>query len=142
MFKREVSFNVESGGVYMEDRFVGKNVDLRLLTERLKLFFLKGNFTVVEREVVEGWEIVASPPPRETIVDRITVSITGNGEDFEVKFTTGSHSRIYKWVGQLTTLFGGGSLFSRGFESESALEKLERNFWVCVDETVDSLAEI
>jgi len=125
----------------MKDRFVGRNVDLRLLTERLKLFFLKRNFTVVERKVAEGREIIVNPPPRERIVDRITVSVTGDREDFSVKFIAGSHSHIYKWVGQLTTLFGGGILFSRGFESESALERLERNFWLYVDETVESLAE-
>jgi hypothetical protein len=142
MFKSGVSFNVASGGACMNDRFVGRNVDLRLLTERLILFFLKGNSTVVKRKVAEGWEIIVNLPPRERIVDRIAVSVTGSCEDFSVKFIAGSHSRMYKWVGQLTTMFGGGIVFSKGFESELALEKLERNFWVCVDETVESLAEI
>lgn len=124
----------------MKDRFVGRNVDLQLLTERLILFFSKGNSTVVKRKVAKGWEIIVNPPPRERIVDRITVSVTGNREDLSVKFIAGSHSRIYKWVGQLTTMFGGGIALSRGFESELALEKLERNFWVYVDETVESLS--
>lgn len=124
----------------MQDRFVARNVDLRLLTERLILFFWKRNFAVVKRKVVEGWEITVNPPPRDRIVDRITVAVTGDREDFSVKFITGSHSRVYKWVGHLTTLFGGGILFSKGFESELALEKLEREFWVYVDETVEGLA--
>lgn len=124
----------------MKDRFVGRNIDLQLLVEQLILFFGKRKFTVVERKVEDGWEIIASPPPRDKIVDRITVSVTGDGEDFTVKFISGSHSRTYKWAGHLTLLFGGGLLFSKGFESELALERLEREFWVYVDDTIEVLA--
>lgn len=126
----------------MEDRFVGKNIDLQLFTERLILFFEQKDFGVFKSKMDDGWGLVVISPPRAKIVDKIAVFVTGHSRDFSVKFTAGSRSRTYKWLGHITTFFGGGVLFSKGFESELALERLEREFWVYVDETVATISDL
>jgi hypothetical protein len=44
-------------------------------------------------------------------------------------------------LGQLTHLFGGGVLFLRGVKSDEAEEKLERDFWIFIEEKIDFLAK-
>lgn len=127
-------------GCIMEDHYVGRNVDLQLLSEWLVRFFRNKGFRTVRREEIGGCKITVRPTYVHEIVEHPTVFVSGGSNDFIVRFVAGSRSRAFVTFGGLTTPFGGGSLFLRGVKSQEALEKLERDFWVYLEEKIDFLA--
>lgn len=124
----------------MEDRWVRRNVNLSLLNKRLASFFEGKGFKTASEKSVEGHKIVATPKRAPNIQENVTILITGDSEDFTIKFITGSHSRSLIRFGFFTSLLGGGSFLLRGLASQEALERLEKEFWNHVDEIIDRLA--
>jgi len=124
----------------METTFVGRNVDLSLLGEWLDRFFKNREFKVAVNKGARGYTVTAAPTYVHEIVGNIHVSVSGEPNDFVVKFIAGTRSGLYKKFGLLTSLFGGGVLLMRGMKSEEAEEKVERDFWVYVEEKIDLLA--
>ena len=124
----------------METSFVGRNVDLSLLGEWLERFFKNREFKVAVNKRARGYRVTAAPTYVHEIVGNINVSVSGEPDDFVVNFVAGARSGLYKKFGLLTSLFGGGVLLMRGMKSEEAEEKVERDFWVYVEEKIDFLA--
>ena len=123
----------------MQDHWQGKNVDLSLLSERVTQFFREQQFATTAREEKEGCIVIAFPKSFHEISEEINVHILGTPEDFSVKFIAGSHSRGLVRYGNLFSLFGAGFLASRGLKSLEEIEKVEKKFWVYVDETIGQL---
>lgn len=124
----------------MEKRFVGRKLNLFALTNYLMMFFRREGFEVKKEKVDEGFKIVVEPSYSHDTAEPVTAYILGKPDDFTVKFVTGTLSQsLIKW-GRLTTLIGGGAFFLKGLKSQDALEKLEKAFWIYVNEKTDYLA--
>ena len=119
--------------------YKGRNVDLSLLSRWIERFFKKREFRVTKEIEEETFRIVARPTYVHEIVDTITVSVSGNPNDFVVKLYIGTRSEVLMKIGQLASLFGLGVLFLRGVKSDEAGETLQREFWVFVEEKIDFL---
>lgn len=122
-----------------EKRFAGRNVDLSLLGQWIERFFRRRDFRTSRETEEKSHRIIAQPTYVHEILDRTTVSISGNSGDFVVRFYTGARSEALMKFGLLTSLFGGGIAFLRGVKSDEAEEKLERDFWIYLEEKIDFL---
>jgi hypothetical protein len=123
----------------MEYRFTGRNVDLLLLTQWIERFLNKKGFKTVKKERQEGYKIAAKPTYVHEIIDAINISVLGDSTNFLVRFTVGARSGFFMKFGLLTTLFGGGFAFLKGAKSQEEEDKLERKFWVFLQEKIDFL---
>ncbi|MCW3980508.1 MAG: hypothetical protein NWF11_03440 [Candidatus Bathyarchaeota archaeon] len=125
----------------MEYRYVGRNVDLSLLSEWIIRFLKRKGFIVVKEDMEKGSRIVAKPTHIHEIIDLVRVSILGDSKDFLVKFTVGARSRFFVKFGLLTEWLGGGFAFLRGSKSQDEEDELERKFWIFIHEKIDLLAD-
>jgi hypothetical protein len=125
----------------MEGHYLKRNVDLSLLSEQLIRYFKNQHFRVytAKEEKKDLIKIIVRPTFEHEIIGNINVLIQGRPNDFSVKFFAGSRSQAYMKFGILTSIFGGGSIFLRGIKSKEALERLERKFWVHLEEKIDFL---
>jgi len=78
--------------------------------------------------------IYGKKPLQEVVV----VTVSGKPDDFEVELESAA-SRDSLMLGSSTTAFGGGGFFLRELKSKEDFEKLEREFWVFVEELVTRL---
>jgi len=123
----------------MEKKFVQRNVNLLFLTDYLMAFFSREGLEAKKLRVEEGFKIVVKPSYSRDMYEAVIVYILGKPNDFTIKFVTGELSRsLVKW-GRLTRLIGGGSFLLRGLKSQDVLEKLEKDFWMYVNEKIDYL---
>jgi len=113
-----------------------------MLRERIVRFYDELNFVTSVRETEEKHIVTAMPKPFHGIGERIEVSISGKPNDFSVRFDAGSRSRILVQFGSFATLLSGGYFVLKGLRSQEELEKLERRFWIYVDETVWYLSSV
>lgn len=123
----------------MQSRRVEKNVDLKLLREHIESFFKDRGFKIAEERSESKYEISARPQHGVGILGSVIVRVLGDSNDFLIEFSTSRHSRSAVKLGLMTTMFGGGSLVLRGLKSREALEKLEKDFWIYVDEAITRL---
>jgi len=126
----------------MERHYAERDVYLPSLTERMVRFFKEQRFRV--RAVMEEkkglFKIIVRPTHEHDITGKVVVLIEGCPNKFLVRFIAGSRSQAFMKFGLLTSFLGGGSLFLRGIKCKEALERLERKFWVYVEEKIDFLA--
>lgn len=125
----------------MEENYRDKNIDMALLTNRIVLFFGDKSFVTSTRQKEEKTVITAIPKPFHGIDERVDVEVCGNPNDFSVKFLSGIHSRALVRYGSFAAWITGGYFVLKGLKSQEEIEKLERKFWVYVDETVWFLSE-
>jgi len=124
----------------MEDQWVNKNVDLPVLNSRLVQFFDEKKFFTSQESSEEKYHIVAMPRRFHDILEEIHVYVSGQPDNFTVRFRAGSRSSELVRFGILTNVFGGGKLTLKGLKSQEALEKLEREFWAYLDRAIWGLA--
>lgn len=111
-------------------RFQNRNVDLSLLSERIKHFFeFKGLKASIVKQS-DGFLILV----RKSFSERINVRLRGNSDDLLIELATEEGSDALIMLGGLTTIFGGGSFFLRGIRSKELLEKLEGDFFKYIEE--------
>jgi hypothetical protein len=125
----------------VEDHWQGKNVDLSMLSERVRQFFSEKQFATTTHRNKEGYVVTAFPKSFHGISEEIDVHILGSPNDFSVKFIAGSRSRNLIRYGTLLSIFGGGFLASKGLKSVEEIEKLEKKFWNYLDERVWQLSD-
>ena len=125
----------------METCYQSRNVDLSHLNERLVSFFKKKGFRTNVEKSTNRYMITARSTHAHEIFGVVIVSIFGNSNNFVVKFESGARSTALIKFGHLTSLLGGGNFFLRGLKSREAEERLERKFWVYVEETINFLAQ-
>jgi len=128
----------------MIDRWAGRDVDLELLIERLKLFFDEKKFPckLEKGRENEYWITVILKSMREaSATGNAKVVVRGEPNDFEVEFVASFGSRNLSKLGGLAALLGGGALVLKGLKSSEELEKLENEFWLFADRQVDSLGK-
>ncbi len=124
----------------MEDDFRDKNVSLTALTDRIVSFFKEKGLDAEIRGKEGKLVVVAIPKPVHEIAEKIEVDVEGQPMDFAVKFIAGFHSRSLVRYGTFASLFGGGFLVPKGLKSLENIEKLEKDFWIFVDEAISFLS--
>ncbi len=125
----------------MESSYVGRNIELSQLSEWIERFFEKRAFRTWREKDLKGYRVTARPTHVHDIVGSIAVSVSGGPNDFLLKFVTGNRSRAFIEFGVLTSLFGGGFAYLRGVKSQEAEEKLERIFWIFIEEKINLLTD-
>lgn len=138
-FKERVGDKILDKGLKMRARWVGKNVDLALLSACVEDFFKGKDFKTRRDESAEECTISGIPQRAHGIYGEVNVRVLGNPNDFEIEFLTSKHTRSAIKLGFITSMFGGGVLLLRGLKSQEALEKLEREFWRCIEEAITHL---
>ena len=123
----------------MESSYYDMDVDLAFLSEIADEFFKKKGFRTVREEEDGGFRIFIIPTHIHEIVGKITVTISGHQNSFIVKFLSGNRSDALIKLGRLTSLFGGGIAYLRGVKSQESEERLERKFWVYLEEKMNLL---
>ena len=125
----------------MKDQWVGKNMNLKMLTERVRPFFDELAFETDTERIQDGYLIQAvSKIPNVRL--RIDVKIVGRPNDFVVEFSAGGKGRRFSLsmiVGYLTTMFGGGYLISREAKKQETMDPFENDFWRHADMQIGDL---
>ncbi len=124
----------------MQRQWTGKGVDLALLSEGVEDFLKDRGFLTEKEESAGEHKILWVSPNARDMRNAMTVRIFGNPNDFRVEIIASERTSGPIRLGLLTRLFGGGYLVVRGLRAKEALEKLEREFWVYVEERVAQLA--
>ena len=143
----------------MQKRWTGKNVNLNLLSERVESYFKNKGF-MTKRTESEGELILLLVPQhtedvRKTMMTKtagtqtpqyapnvkgMTAKIIGDPNDFTIEFTPSEITRRSIWLGMLTKIFGGGYLILQSLKLREALEKLEREFSIYIEDEIANLA--
>jgi len=123
----------------MESSYYDMDVDLASLSEIAEEFFKKKGFRTVRKEEDGGFRILIIPTHIHEIIGKLTVTLSGHQNSFVVKFFSGNRSDVLMKFGRLTSLFGGGIAYLRGVKSQESEERLERKFWVYLEEKMNLL---
>jgi len=123
----------------MKERWIGRDVDLNLLSQRIQRFLEAKNFlTRLDKPGENEIEIFAMPSDRgEGKV--VAIKVYGGSNDFAVEFVGGQDSRTLRLFGPILTFFGGGFLLLPHLKLREFFEKLEGEFWPFLEESVIGL---
>lgn len=125
----------------MERKWSMKNVDLNLLTVKIGDFFKERNFEVLGEKTPTNYQVTADNSPYFKLLGFVSVIIEGKPDDFILKLELCEKKRRYSKYGSLLLgLLGGGYFVRREMESDEAWEKLEKEFWLFVENAVLQLA--
>jgi len=124
----------------MQRRWTEKNVDLHLLSDYVEDFFKNQDFLTKRTEAAGESTILWRPKRLAVRVEEpMSVRITGNPNDFAIELKASELTNRSVRLGMLTKPIGGGYFLLKSLKLREALEKLEREFWIYVD---DKLAEL
>jgi hypothetical protein len=127
----------------VRDQWKGSNIDLAQFSEGVKLFFTERQFETELKKTRLGYEIEAQTEKILNAQLKISVSISGEPNDFTVGFVANknrggfySPSMIISYI---LTALGGGAIFRGELKLQEALDKLEKAFWEHVDNQIAQL---
>jgi hypothetical protein len=123
-------------------RWVGKNVDLKLLSEYARDFFKDKGVKIRVDESNSEYRIALGFQHALEKHENVDIRILGNPNDFVVEFYADRRARSAILLGYVTQLIGGGSLLLRGLKSLERLRKLEKQFWVYLENCVERLTDM
>lgn len=123
----------------VEKRWVNKNIDLNLLCDQLEGFLRKKGFKTSKSHMKSGFDVVGAFP-RELYSYEILVQIRGSLDNFVLKLTLKDQAGVFQKLSSLSSLFGGGALVLKSLKSQELFDKLEEEFWVFAEETVEKMA--
>jgi hypothetical protein len=122
----------------MEKQWKSLNINLLRLAQTIEERYSRRNLKVKETALRDGYSIrVALAKLRAQGV--MSIIIRGAPDDFTIETRATEHEDSVIKVGLMTTIFGGGSLILGNIKSREELEKLEREFWGTIEETIRSL---
>ena len=126
----------------MKNQWLGKNVDLCMLAERVKPFFSQTDFETTVEKIPKGY-IIQAVSKIPNLKFGLSTTILGRPNDFTVEFSAGSGGGYFSpttIAGYLTAMFGGGYLVSREAQKREAFVMLENDFWRHLQMQVADLA--
>jgi hypothetical protein len=116
--------------------WIDKNVPLQNVAGKTGDFFRSRSFKVTTEEQPGNWVVSAAGHDKEhTYV--VFVRIHGTPADFYVEFDRNVQEHLLKFTGTMS-LFGFGALARRDLNKLAFLERLEGDFWVCIEEFLSS----
>jgi hypothetical protein len=122
----------------LKDQWVGNNVELSLLSQRVEQFFVENQFeTELEQTQDKDYVIKASDSQI-----KLKVNIRGRPSDFTVEFVPSKKTRGFSLsmlLGYITASLGGGILVMRDLKLQEITNKLEKVFWDYMDIQVAEL---
>jgi len=125
----------------MERKWNMKNVDLELLSEKLEDFFKERKFQIISEKTSGNYKITVGNSPSFKLLGLLSVVVEGRPDDFSVKLEFQERRRRYSGYGSfLLSLFGGGILLRQEAESDEAWMRIEKEFWLYVENLVLYLA--
>lgn len=123
----------------MQKQWIGKNVNLKLLSECVESFFKNKGFKT-KKDASDGkYTILWTSQRVRSMRGAMMASVFGNSNDFIVEIVASERTRGSIRLGLLTSAFGGGYLALKGLKAKEALEKLEKEFWIHIEEKVANL---
>lgn len=126
----------------MQRRWTGKNVDLDSLSTSLE-DFLKSRQVVTQKSESAGERKILLQPNYSTIKlkEPVSVRIAGEPDDFIVDLRASELVTRQVRIGMLTKPIGGGHYLLRSLKLQEELEKLEKEFWIFVEDKVAQLSQ-
>jgi len=122
----------------MELRWLGKNVDLEVLSRRIQAFLEGKGFKTKLGKSAERWSVLGVIR-QDDLRYSVTVNVDGSPSDFSVEVFGGEQSRVDLLLGAFGSLIGGGALSLRRLKKQEFFEKLETELSVFLEESVASL---
>lgn len=124
----------------MQTRWVGKNVNLNSLCERIENFFVGKGFGATRVNTKENIEILCAYK-KENKGGCVRITVNGNSEDFLVSFETSiGDERLFKFFSPFLTMMGLGLFWSSKIKLYDFYENLEEQFWTYLDEVVSAIS--
>lgn len=125
----------------MQRRWTMQNVDLNSLSDGVEDFFKSRQFVTKKSESAGERKILLQPTYSTVKLDEpISVRITGDPNDFVVELRASELTNRSVRMGMLTKSLGGGFYLLRSLKLQEELEKLEKEFWIFVEDKVAQLA--
>jgi len=125
----------------MQKRWTQKNVDLNKLAGYAEDFFKDKGFATRKYESMREHTILWAPPRDKNMSNATKVRISGNPNDFVIEITAMERSRRPMLLGLLTKSIGGGYLILQDLKLREALEKIESEFWVFIEDKIANLTD-
>jgi len=116
-----------------------KNINIETLAKIVTHFFKEKNFKVHTIKEREGYQISILPRITHNITEEVKIHIQSHPNELRLGFEGGSRSRILVLLGNVLSLFGGGVFVKRGLQSLENLEKLEKEFWIYMENAFDEI---
>jgi hypothetical protein len=115
-------------------QWIGKNVAIDKLVNSVEVFFSRKDFRVSVDRSEGGYRIIAVSNFRvEKAKIVITVEVLGEADDVTMEFNfQGNMPRVWM-ISSLTSLFGGNWFLLHSLRIKDRVEKIERDFWACID---------
>jgi hypothetical protein len=120
----------------VQNHWSERNVNLSLFVSCIEGFFQAKGFNTQREDLTNEYHIhVKSSLQRAVIVRPIMVIVKGTSDIFMVEFLSEDDNSSMR-PSLAITMFGGGSLLLSRLKSQEAIEKLEKEFWVYVENAV------
>lgn len=74
--------------------------------------------------------------------NNVDIRILGNPNDFIIEFSADRGARSTILFGYWTTLIGGGNLLVRGLKSLERIRRLEKEFWMHIEQCIEFLTHV
>jgi len=125
----------------MQRRWTGQNVDLNSLSDGVEDFFKSRQF-VTKKSESAGERMILLQPKYSTVKlqEQISVRIAGDPDNFFIDLRASELTTRPVRMGMLTKSLGGGYYLLRSLKLREELEKLEKEFWIFVENKVAQLA--
>ncbi len=126
----------------MQRRWIGQNVDLTSLSISLEDFFKSRLYETKKLESPGERKILLHPKHSSVrLKEPVSVRIAGESDDFTVDLRASELVTRSVRIGMLTKPIGGGHYLLRSLKLQEELEKLEKEFWVFVEDRVAQLGQ-
>jgi hypothetical protein len=125
----------------MQRRWTGQNVDLNSLSDGVDDFFKSRGFLTKKSESAGERKILLQPKYSAVKLEEpISVRIVGDPHDFVIDLRASELTIRPVRMGMLTKSLGGGHYLLKSLKLREELEKLEKEFWIFVEDKVAQLA--
>jgi hypothetical protein len=122
----------------MQERWVGKNINLSMLCERIKNFFIKAGFkaSILERD--KKFEIFCVAETGE--VRSVRVVVEGEPDDFTITFENFLENDMLLKISSFASMIGLGFLVRKKIVLLDLYRNLEEKFWLFITESIAGLS--
>jgi len=125
----------------MQRRWTGHNVNLDSLSDFVEDFFKSRSLSPRRTETAEERTILWFPGRMGVrMKEPVSVRIVGKPDDFIIDLEASELMNRSIHAGMLTKPFGGGYFLLRAVKLKEELERLEKEFWIFVEEKIAQLA--